>query len=52
MKCLVRDFDDEGRMFFCELQKDHPGNHHRERKSGYRRPYVIVNGKRTTFHAA
>jgi hypothetical protein len=39
-KCLVRDFDDLGRMFFCECKAGHRGSHHRERKSGYPRAYV------------
>lgn len=46
MKCLVRDFDDDGRMFFCELPPGHDGKHHREVRTGYRRVYVIKDGKR------
>ena len=37
-------------MFFCELPKGHDGEHHRERKSGYPRAYVRVNGVGYTFH--
>lgn len=50
-KCLVRDFDDEGRMFFCELAPDHDGPHHREVKVGYRRAYVVANGRKTTLRS-
>lgn len=51
MKCLVRDFDDEGRMFFCELSPGHDGGHVRKTKTGYRRVYVITGGKKTTLAA-
>lgn len=50
-KCLARTFDDEGRMFYCELQRGHDGAHYREVKVGYRRPYVVVQGRPTTFSA-
>jgi hypothetical protein len=50
VKCLVREFDDLGRMFFCELERDHVGKHHREKKSGYPRAYVRIDGVGHTFH--
>jgi hypothetical protein len=49
-KCLVRDFDDVGRLFYCELPKEHLGDHYREQKRGYRRAYARVNGVGCTFH--
>jgi hypothetical protein len=37
-------------MFFCELERDHVGKHHREKKSGYPRAYVRIDGVGHTFH--
>ena len=49
--CLTRDFDDRGRMFYCELDAGHDGRHHRERKSGYSRAYLRdAVGVGLTFH--
>ena len=50
-KCLKREFDDEGRMFFCALAADHTGPHYREVRIGYRRAYVRdANGTGQTFY--